>query len=209
MIHLRFVLVLLAALLVMATWGCSSSEDDAVTESAGTETEETVSEPGEGGASKAALGRGLSAGSGEEDAELSPEIRLAEFTYEWRVSPKRGLQVNLSFENPNDTYERARGYVFVVAGCRSSHGAVTGVYPWNVELKDGLPNDYSDGSHLLFRREQAISAFIPYENSEGYYDNLILLIYTEEGKLLKNQHYELEVTGVPTGIREPKIQFNL
>ncbi len=208
MIHLRFIL-LLAILLAVTIGGCSASGDDAATESSGTETENTAQESEEGGSSRAALGRGVSTGDEEEDAALSPEIRLVEFTYEWRVSPKQGLQVDLSFENPHDTYERARGYVFVVAGYTSSRGAVSGVYPWNAELRDGLPSDYSDGSHLLFRREQAISAFIPYENSEGYYDNIRLFIYTEEGDLLKDQHYELDVTGEPTGVRKPKVQFNL
>jgi hypothetical protein len=202
-------MLLFAVLLAVATGGCSTSGDDAATGSAEMETENRVHEPGEGGSSRAALARGVSTDDEGEDAELAPEIRLVEFTYEWRVSPKKGLQIDLSFENPHDTYERARGYVIVVAGYTSSGGAVRGVYPWNVELKDGLPDDYSNGSHLLFRREQEISAFIPYGNSEGYYDNLRLLIYTEEGELLNDQRYELDVTGAPTEVRKPKIQFSL
>ena len=83
--------------------------------------------------------RGVITDTREEDAEPSPEIRLAKLTYEWRVSPKKGLQIRLNFENPHDTYERARGYVVVVAGYTESGGAVTGVYLtaftlWNLLL---------------------------------------------------------------------------
>ncbi|MCK4511425.1 hypothetical protein KAW64_06790, partial [bacterium] len=207
MIHLRLILILLlVALLALTVGGCSGSEDDgAAVESTETETEspEGVQEE-EDAPSKSALARGVTAAAGEEDEEPSPEIQLAKLTYEWRVSPKKGLQIRLSFENPHDTYERARGYVVVVAGYTKSNGAVTGVYPWNVELIDGLPSDYSDGAHLLFRRDQEIEGFIPYENTEGYFNSLRLLVYSEDGEKLRDQTYGLDVTGRPTGVQEPK-----
>ncbi len=210
MIHLRLILILLlVVLLALTIGGCSGSEDDgAAVESTEAETE-SPEDVQEEAPSKSALARGVTAAAGEEDEEPSPEIQLANLTYEWRVSPKKGLQIRLSFENPYDTYERARGYVVAVAGYTKSNGAVTGVYPWNVELIDGLPSDYSDGAHLLFRRDQEIEGFIPYENSEGYFNNLRLLIYSEDGEKLRDQTYGLDITGKPTGVREPKPQFDL
>ncbi len=208
MIHLRLILILmLATLLVLIVGGCSGSGDDG----AATETEagSSAGEPDDSGPSRGALARGVSTDAGEEGAEPSPEIQLVEFTYEWRVSPKKGLKIRLGFENPHDTYERARGYVVVVAGYTKSRGAVTGVYPWNVELTNGLPNDYSNGTHLLFRGDQEIDAFIPYENSEGYFDNVRLLVYSEDGEILRDQSYELDVTGASTGVQKPKTQLDL
>lgn len=211
MIHTRLTLILLlAALLALTVGGCSASEDDGATvESAETETESPEGVREKDAPSKGALARGVITDTGEADTEPSPEIRLARLTYEWRVSPKKGLQIRLNFENPHDTYERARGYVVVVAGYTESDGAVTGVYPWDVELIDGLPSDYSDGAHLLFRRDQEIEGFIPYENSEGYFNSLRLLIYSEDGEKLRDQAYGLDVTGRPTGVQEPKPQFDL
>ena len=129
-----------------------------------------------------------------------PEVLLDGIEYEWRESPERGLHIILSFSNPNMTYERARGYVFAIAS--SSLDGDSHVYPWNTELTDGEPADYRDGTHLLYRDEQQVSAFLPHQGGVGYYDRLKVLVYDEDGELLIGQTYELEVDGTPSGPKD-------
>lgn len=150
-------------------------------------------------ASDAARSRGLPVESEAGDEAVEPEVLLGSMMYEWRVSPERGLYIQMEFVNPNITYERARGYVFAIAS--SSLDGSSGVYPWDAALKDGEPEDYRDGTHLLYRDDQEVSAFIPYRGGVGYYDRLKLLVFDEDGELLIGQTYELDVDGSPSGPR--------
>lgn len=191
-------LAVLGSLFVLAA-GCTGDADDAApreeqTERSGASTERTAP-------SDAARSRGLPVDSKDEEAEeVRPEVTLDSMTYEWRESPDRGLHVRLEFVNPNVTYERARGYAFLIAS--SSLGGDTGVYPWNAGLSDGEPKDHRDGTHLLYRDDQTVSAFIPYRGGVGYYDRLKMLVYDEDGELLIGQSYELELDGSPSGPKE-------
>ncbi len=140
-----------------------------------------------------ARSRGVATGQNESAEPPSPQVLLSELTYEWRTAPERGLMVTLDFTNPADTYERARGYVFLVA--ESSATGRTGVYPWNTRMVEGLPEDYTEGTHLLYRATQQVRGFIPYEGSSGMYDRLRLFVFHEDGRLLTNRTYTLELTG--------------
>ncbi|MCD4690798.1 hypothetical protein K8S17_04985 [bacterium] len=197
----RTFLVALAVLLAVAA-GCSSGEEQGETGVPPTDGEvaESAARVEETEISRAAQSRGVAVSGRDPDAELQPVIVLAQVTYEWRLSPQKGLHVTLEFINPNDTYERARGYVFAIANYRASASAVYGVYPWGTDIDDGgLPCDYSKGTHLLFRRDQDVRAFIPYENSQGFYDGLRVLVYSEDGDMLIDSTMDLEVSGEPTG----------
>ncbi|MBD3368337.1 MAG: hypothetical protein GF405_09250 [Candidatus Eisenbacteria bacterium] len=193
----------LAAVVALGA-GCSGSE-------AGREQAQAEADAGERGTgstdgsvpSEAARSRGLAVrDEADEVEEVKPEIVLQTVVYEWKESPERGLRVVFEFVNPNVTYERARGYAFAVAS--STSGGRPGAYPWDAELVNGEPEDYRDGTRLLYRDDQTVSAFIPYSGGVGYYDRLKVLVYDEDGDLLIGESYELELDGSPSGPKETK-----
>jgi hypothetical protein len=189
-------LLLVAALSLS---GCSSGGTEAIPEreeesAPASETEASVP-------SQAARSRGIAV---EEEPEYTPEVVLNDLIYEWRLSPRPGLLVTLEFVNPYDLFERARGHVFLIASYSGRPGVNMGTYPSGVELEDGLPASYADGAHILFRKDYTIRASIPYEDREGYYDSLRIVVYSEEGEIKIDQSYKLEVHGEPTGQVKPK-----
>ena len=166
--------------------GCTSSDEPAV---------EPVPEPLDEEAVAAAGSRGVARSERSDDMEAKPQVVLSEMTYEWRTSPDRGLHVTLDFTNPADTYERARGYVFLIAESTRSGSLVRGVYPWSISMEGNLPKDHTDGTHLLYRERQQVRAFIPYPRADGYFEILRLYVFHENGRLLTNRTYELDLTG--------------
>ncbi len=207
----RASLVALAVLLAVLA-GCSGGEQETESDvpEGGDQSGSAVADDGRATPSPGARSRGVAAIEADEDEGLQPVVVLQDIVYEWRVSPQRGLYVTLGFINPHDTYERARGYVFLIASSRASSGAVYGVYPWGIELgEDGLAADYMDGTHLLYRRDQEIRASIPYENATGYYDVLRILVYAENGDVLIDNTIDLEVSGEPTGAVRPPVDLTL
>jgi hypothetical protein len=181
-------LVVLAGALAVA--GCSRKEESAQV-SKGTETldEQTAA---------AARTRGVPQEGYGEQPEPIPRVLLSEMTYEWKTAPEKGLAVTLQFTNPADTYERARGYVFLIAEYEAYGSVVAnGVYPWNTKMDGNLPEDYTQGTHLLYRDGQTVRAFIPYKRSDGYYNKLRLYVYHEDGRLITNRTYDLDITGTP------------
>lgn len=182
----------------LSLFGCSGDTEDVPERQ-----EESASEPAAEvtAPSRAARSRGIAV---EEDPEYGPEIVLSDFTYEWRLLPAPGLLVSVEFVNPNDLFERARGYVFLIAGYSGRPGANPGTYPRDVDLWEGLPANHAEGSHILYRKDYTIRAFIPYTDLEGYYDSLRILVYSEEGEIEIDQSYKLEVYGEPTGRVKPK-----
>ena len=191
--------VLMAGLVLVS---CSQPEERA---SAAPEPEPVVDEE----TVVSARTRGVPAQKREEIEEAPPRVLLDELTYEWRTSPERGLHVELLFSNPSDSYERARGYVFLQAEADVYGAVVRGVYPWNTRMVEGLPDEYTDGTHLLYRGTQKITAFIPYERSDGQYSRLKLLVFHDDGKLLTNRTYDLEITGTPGASKSIKPGFDL
>lgn len=192
-------MLLLGLVVALLSAGCSGERQSAqrqAEEERASESSEEVNVP-----SQAARNRGVAV---EEEPEYAPEIVLSDLIYEWRQSPEPGLLVTVEFVNPYDVFERARGYVFFVAGYSGRPGVNLGTYPLDVELADGTPADYVDGSHVIYRKDHTITAFIPYRDREGYYDSLRILVYTDEGKLKIDQSYKLEVYGEPTGRVKPK-----
>jgi hypothetical protein len=183
-------LVVVAAAGVMALGGCSREGENArVGQEAPPVDEESA---------RVARTRGVVGDEGPDPDEVSPQVLLSEMRYEWRATPERGLLVELEFTNPADSYERAKGYVFLVAEYQVNGSAVeTGIYPWNTRIVEGLPEDFSQGTHLLFRETQTVRAFIPYERGGGHYNTLKLHVYHEDGKLITNRTYELDITGEP------------
>ena len=207
----RASLVVLAALIAVLA-GCSGEEQEpgADVPEGGDQSGTAVVDDGRSTPSPEARSRGVATIEADDEDGLQPLVVLQDIVYEWRVSPERGLHVTLGFINPNDTYERARGYVFIVASSRASSGAVYGVYPWDIDLgEDGLPVDYMDGMHLLYRRDQEIRASIPYRNASGYYDVLRILVYSEDGDVLIDNTVDLEVSGEPTGAVRPPVDLTL
>ena len=197
----RLIVVLVFVLfgcLILA--GCTSSDEPAV---------ESEQQPLDEEAVAAARTRGVPDRGRSEDTKLEPVVILSEITYEWRTSPDRGLQVTLDFTNPADSYERARGYVFLIAESTSSGSPIKGVYPWNVSMGGDLPEDHTDGAHLLYRDTQQIRAFIPYPRSSGAFESLKLFLYDEGGRLLINRTYELGFTGAPGETRTVNPGFDL
>lgn len=180
--------------------GCTSSDEPAV---------ESEQEPLGEEATAAARTRGVADRGRSDDAELNPAVLLSEMTYEWRTSPDRGLHVTLDFTNPADSYERARGYVFLIAESTSSGSPAKGVYPWNISMEGDLPEDYTDGAHLLYRDTQQVRAFIPYPRSSGYFESLKVYVFSESGRLLTNRTYELGFTGAPGETRTVNPGFDL
>jgi len=192
--------------------GCSGGDQETETDvsEGGDHAGAAVTDDGESMPSAEARSRGVATSPADENDELQPLVVLDDIVYDWRVSPERSLHVTLGFINPNDTYERARGYVFIIASSRASSGAVYGVYPWNAELDDsGLPVDYMDGTHLLYRRDQDVKASIPYQNVSGYYDVLRIIVYSEEGDVLIDNTIDLEVTGEATGPVKAPVDLDL
>jgi len=130
---------------------------------------------------------------GKEEAP-SPKVVLESLSYEWQQSPDRGLLVTMEFVTHSDSYERAKGYVFLVAEA-AQYGVAPVVYPWNVRFDGDLPEDYTDGAHLLYRDSQTVRAFLPYGGGDGYFNRLRLYLFTEDGRLRTGRNYDLEITG--------------
>jgi hypothetical protein len=94
---------------------------------------------------------------------------------------------------------------------REAYGSVseTGVYPWNTRMVENLPDDFTEGTHLLYRDSQTVRAFIPYTKSDGYYNKLKLYVYHEDGRLITNRTYDLDITGTPGESGSVKPGFDL
>jgi hypothetical protein len=181
-------LLVLGGVLVMG--GCSRTEDSAQVSGEAPPVDEETAE--------VARTRGVAREGGEDDPEPVPRVLLSEMSYEWRVVPEKGLMVVMEFTNPAETYQRAKGFVFLVAEYKvNASTAETGVYPWNTRMAEGVPEDFSAGSHLLFRDTQTVRAFIPYERADGCYNTLRVFVYHEDGRLITNRTYELDTTGEP------------
>jgi hypothetical protein len=197
----RIAVVCLCLSMALAIVGCSSggSESEPGDNSS---TSTTVSEQRSGEASAAARARGLPAES--KEAEGRPVVTLDDLSYEWRQTPQEGLEVLLKFGNSNDVFERARAYVFVVAWYSAREASSTRVYPTGVDLDGGLPSDYTDGTHILYRKDESVNCFLNYGDREGYFDRLKIIVYSEEGDLLINQEHSLDVNGEPAGRKTVK-----
>lgn len=183
--------------------GCSRTEES---ELAGETAQEESAEVGAevdttGLPTDAARSRGVPVP--DEGGDDAPDIVLDGLVYEWKTSPQVGLQFTLDFVNPYETYERARGHLFVIAWYSQTPSRL-GVYPWNEELVDNEPVDFSGGTRLLFRKDQRVKAFIPYSSRDGYYDQMRVLVYDDEGAKVVDAHYSLEVTGEPSGAKTPR-----
>jgi hypothetical protein len=201
----RFTVVMAFGLLAcLVVSGCSSPSEERPVAQAEQEPldEETAA---------AARTRGVARNPGENKAaEAKPQVVLSALTYEWRNVPERGIMVTMDFTNPANSYERARGHVFLVAESTLSGSHTMGVYPWNTTIGDnGLPDDYTDGTHLLYRDQQQVRGFIPYEPSDGHWETLRLFVFHEDGRLLVNRTYDLEITGEPNVKRTVNPGFDL
>jgi len=182
--------------IVLAIAGCGGESDDTTTGDAGSNAgTESGARPDE--VSSAARERGLKA-EGEEEAG-GPIVTLEDVSYEWRHTPYTGLQAYLTFGNANEVFERARAYVFVVASYSGRPETSARGYPLDAEFSDGMPTDYRDGAHILYRKDQDVNCMIRYEGGDGYFDRLRVIVYSEEGELLINQSYTLDVNGEPAG----------
>ena len=197
----RLIVVLAFVLLgCLVVAGCTSSDEPAVEPEPEPLDEETAAVAGT---------RGVAGSERRDDMEPKPQVVLSEMTYEWRTSPDRGLHVTLDFTNPADTYERARGYVFLIAESTRSGSLIKGVYPWNVSMDGNLPKDHTDGTHLLYRERQQVRAFIPHPRSDGHFEILRLYVFHENGRLLTNRTYELDFTGAPGEAKTVNPGFDL
>jgi hypothetical protein len=192
---LRTILVLLAVTAVTCAAGCSRSNEEAAVPESGEATMETSEERV---TSEAARARGLRVES-DEGEEGSPVVTLEEVVYEWQVQPSVGLLVSLEFGNDNVVFERARAYVFLTTWYSERASANRGVFPLDAEIGEQDPVDYTSGTHIVYRQDHTMKCFIPYTYREGYYDSLRLLVYSEEGELIIDQGYDLEITGEPSG----------
>jgi len=193
----RFALLLLVAGCLVAA-GCGGSEEEtAGVEQGGTAGVEgaQVRRPLDEETEAAARGRGVPEVEAGEGPRPTAKVLMTELTYEWRVQPDVGLHVVLSFMNQAAGQERARGYVFLIAKSIMPGYPVQGVYPWDAVVEGDEPTDYTDGTHLLFRDKQQIRAFVPYEETDGHYQTLRLMVYSEGGDLVINRSFDLEVTG--------------
>jgi len=186
----RLTVVLVFVFLVcLIVAGCTTSSDEPAAK--------PEPEPLDEKTAAAARTRGVVTRDPDDAKEAKPQVVLSQMTYEWRTSPDRGMQVTLKFTNPVDTYERARGYVFLIAEATRSGSLIKGVYPWNTNMDGNLPEDYTDGAHLLYRDSQQVQAFLPYPRADGQFETLRLYVFHENGKLLTNRTYELDFTGAP------------
>ena len=192
------VFVFLGCLIVA---GCTTSSDEPAAK--------PEPEPLDEETAAAARTRGVITRDRDDAEEAKPQVVLSEMTYEWRTSPDRGMHVTLNFTNPADTYERARGYVFLIAEATRSGSLVKSVYPWNTSMDGNLPEDYTDGSHLLYRDSQQVRAFLPYPRSDGHFETLRLFVFHENGRLLTNRTYELDFTGAPGAKKTVNPGFDL
>jgi hypothetical protein len=174
----------------LGLFGCSKTGDRAGGQK-GTASQDS-------GASDAAASRGVASGEAEDAGPAEPSIVLDTITYEWVVSPERGLQVELGFVNPGKDVGRAKGYAFVIAGS-SADPAVVGVYPWNAKLVNGAPTNYAAGGRILFWDEQKMALSIPYKERSGCFDTVRFLVYDDEGRTVLDETHELPITGEPTG----------
>jgi hypothetical protein len=195
------VVILVLAMTVLV--GCSKNA-----ETEGEEQREETTEAAAGETSEAARLRGLSVGDTGAGMAVAPEITLKDVVYEWRTTPTKGVYAEVELANPHDTYQRARGYAFIVAGT-SSFGEVRGVYPNDVRFDGEYPEDFSDGRRLLFRKTDELQILIPYAHAEGYYEWLRVLVYDADGRILIDQSYDIEGAGTPTGPKEPGKAFAL
>ncbi len=197
---IRLVAWLLVAIVAVASLpGCSRTEEEAVpqTESGEVDSGTPSGDSQTGDVSRAARARGVPVESGEEEG--TPVLTFQNLTYDWRVEPEKGLMVTLDFGNENEVFERVRAYVFVSAWYSAREASSLGTFPWGVGLENGEPVDYTKGTHVVYRKDHTMKCFIPYTDREGYYDTLRIIVYSEEGAVLKDQRYQLEVEGVPTG----------
>ncbi|MBD3348521.1 MAG: hypothetical protein GF400_04920 [Candidatus Eisenbacteria bacterium] len=190
-------LLVAVSVMAVAVFGCAgeAEETSARTDSPGGEGAARTTESPT--ASDAARARGLA--SQDDEPEEKPVITLEGISYEWRQVPDTGIHVTLEFGNQNEVFERARAYVFVTARYSGREASSIRAFPWDTELVDGEPADYSEGRHIIYRKDYTVDCFVPYEDREGYFDRLRVMVYSEEGDLLINQEHELEVTGQPTG----------
>ncbi len=189
--------LLVGVLAVLALSGCSRRDESAPRAEAGEMESGTTGEPQNSEASRAARARGVPVESEEEDA--GPVVTMEGLTYDWRLEPEKGLLVSIDFGNENEVFERARAYVFVMAWYSAREAASQGTFPWEVDMKNGEPADYTKGTHIVYRKDHTLKCFIPYVDREGYYDSLRVIVYSEEGEVLKDQKYQLDVSGAPTG----------
>ena len=181
--------LLLIGCLVIA--GCGGSEETPKAEQGTAGHREPLDEA----TAAAARTRGIPR---DEPVDVSSDVVhvvMSEITYEWRAAPETGLEVVVEFANPAGGGSRAKGYVFLVAESWLPGFQVSGVYPWDAPIVDGLPEDYTDGAHLLYRDRQQVRAFIPYKETSGYYERLTVLVYYEDGRLVTSRTYDLELTG--------------
>lgn len=201
----------IAAVIVLACLGACSCSRDASERADASDSGSSAEEGAWGGRdertapSVAARSRGVPphARRGDLD-EAAPQIAIRGFDYEWRLEPDKGLQVRIDFVNTRQTYERARGYLFLVATSSTVPGIQPGVYPWDARFQEGYPESHTDGTRLLFRDALEARAFIPFRQGDGYFDRLKILVYHEDGRIAINLDYDLEITGEPTGPIEAK-----
>jgi hypothetical protein len=188
---MKGLIAVLAVFLVVALALSGCSGDSGQTRDSG----ETA--PLDEESAEAASTRGVSTEDYGREESPAPKVVLETIAYEWRTSPDVGLAVTMEFVNPADTYERARGYVFLVAESSRLGSSSRSIYPWSARLDGDLPEEYTDGTHLLYRDEQTVRCFIPYEFGSGYFDKLRLMLFSEDGNLLLGRTYDLEITGEP------------
>ena len=198
MVTVRLVLIVLLAVVVAVAAGCSGGSEDQTPrtgDSADTGDAPGVDQSSE--TSEAARARGLTVE--REQPEDKPVVTLEGMAYEWRAVPDKGLLVSLEMNNANEVFERARAYVFAIVHYSGREASSKRAFPLGVELVDGVPADYTEGTHVLYRKDHTLQCFVPYEDREGYYDRLRVMIYSEEGDLLIDTENQLEVSGEPTG----------
>lgn len=206
----RLPLALLILLASFAVCSCSrsGSEEESASGSRDAGGESGWREPAEDTSpSEAARSQGVPPHTPREDSEEArPQIAVRGFSYEWRLEPEKGLHVSIHFVNTRETYERARGYLFLVATSASTPSAPQGVYPWDARFEEGVPEKHTDGNRLLFREDLEARAFIPFAGGDGYYDHLRIVVYREDGGTAIDLDYDLAITGEPTGPVEAEPQ---
>ncbi len=189
--------LLVGVMAVIALPGCSGKEEATPRTEAGEVESGNQEETQTAEASRAAKARGVPVGG--EEPEAGPVVTMEGLTYDWRLEPEKGLLVTIEFGNENEVFERARAYVFIVAWYSAREGSSRGTFPWGVDFDGNEPVDYTKGTHIVYRKDHTLKCFIPYRDREGYYDTLRVIVYSEDGEALKDQRYQLDVDGVPTG----------